>query len=69
MTYVYWQHKKSGDIYAVRVNEEGVVDGAYGPIRDSEATRTNLPTWRFQEGTGEQVRWRINEFERFNAKR
>lgn len=43
----YWQHRTSGDIYAVQV-EDGVIVSACGPLHHSEVTHSNIhPIWNF----------------------
>jgi hypothetical protein len=32
MKYHIWQHRETEDIFAVRMNEEGVITGASGPL-------------------------------------
>ncbi len=44
----YWQHKTSGEVYAVQIEDErAVVVSACGPLHHSEVTNPNLETWNF----------------------
>jgi len=63
--YLYWHHKTTDHIYAVRITQDGVLDGAYGPIPRKKATPTKLPHWPFSSAEGEQLRRRLLEFEIF----
>ena len=40
--WTYWQHERSGDIFAVLVSVHGDAIGVTGPIPDYEATVANL---------------------------
>ena len=46
MTNQYWQHKTSGEVYAVQF-ENGEVFSACGPLHHSEVTSENLKDWNF----------------------
>lgn len=65
MTYLYWLHIKTGEIFAVRVNNAGIIDGAAGPIPLEEATAENLRQWPFDQKKAEDLRRRFLEFVRF----
>ena len=39
--YTYWQHEKSGEIFAVRTGLDGLAIGVTGPITQAEATAEN----------------------------
>jgi len=52
LTFLYWRHKTTGTIYAVRIAEDGVLDGAYGPIPRKKATPAKLPYWSFSSVEG-----------------
>jgi len=46
----YWQHRKSGDIYAVELVERFGrmrVSGACGPLHHTEVTAANLPEFHY----------------------
>lgn len=54
MIWQYWQHKTSGDVYAVGVssvfdgaNERELVEEACGPLHYSEVTEKNLQDGNF----------------------
>ena len=42
MTWTYWQHETSGEIYAVQTDIAGMAEGVTGPIPAREATLENL---------------------------
>lgn len=65
ITYLYWRHTQTQEIFAVRVNNAGVLDGAVGPIPPNQATAVKLGQWAFDLKKGEQLRRRFLEFERF----
>ncbi|MGE0681421.1 MAG: hypothetical protein AB7P69_11060 [Candidatus Binatia bacterium] len=67
-TFLYWRHKMTGDIYAVHVTDDGLLDGAIGPIPPNEATIAKLPEWKFIPLEGKRIRGRLLEFERIEAK-
>ena len=48
----------------MRVNDDGVLDGAAGPIPPNEATFARLPYWKFDAAKAQQLRWRMLEFEK-----
>ena len=52
--YTYWQHEKSGDIYAVRTNLAGEAEGVTGPIRQDEATVENYGNFDYD---AEDAEW------------
>ena len=52
--WTYWQHEKSGDIYAVLTNEAGEEIGITGPIAQSEATVENYGNFDYDT---EDVEW------------
>lgn len=53
-TFEYWQHKTSGEAYAVRfTNEE--IDGAWGPLHYTQVTEQNLPYFEYDSEEGEEV--------------
>lgn len=54
MMYTYWQHEKSGDIYAVRTNIAGEAEGVAGPLRADEATFENYGMFDYDT---EDVAW------------
>ena len=68
-TFLYWRHKATGCIYAVHVTDDGLLDGATGPIPAHEATLAKLPHWTFTLMEGKRIRGRLLEFERIEAKR
>lgn len=41
MAWTYWQHEKSGEIFAVRTDLAGMAEGVTGPISADEATVEN----------------------------
>lgn len=47
ITNQYWQHKTSGDTYAVQVDESGAVVGACGPLYFRERTQENIDDFNF----------------------
>jgi len=55
MTYQYWAHKRSGEVYAVRL-EHGRVTGVCGPLHRSEAVTTNLLNMHYDDHP-EDVAW------------
>lgn len=67
-TFLYWRYKTTSDIYAVRVTDDGLLDGATGPIPPKEATVAKLQDWKFTPLEGERIRGRLLEFERIEAK-
>src|SRR5262245_23889575 len=67
--YLYWRHKQTSEFYAVRVNDDGLVDGNVGPIPHEEAKHTKLTHWTITQKDGEQLRRRFLEFELFTIKR
>jgi hypothetical protein len=67
-TFLYWRHKTTGDIYAVHVTDDGLLDEATGPIPSNEATLAKLSDWKFTPGEGKRIRERLLEFERIEAK-
>jgi hypothetical protein len=66
-TSLYWRNKTTGEIYAVRVSDDGVLDGAVGPIPPKDATSAKLRRWEFDPKKGEQLRRRFLEFERIGV--
>jgi hypothetical protein len=62
-TSLYWRHQRTGELYAVRVNYQGILDGAAGSLPPSAATAAQLPHWPFVRAAGEQLRGRFLEFE------
>jgi hypothetical protein len=44
----YWQHKTSGEIFAVQVEDKKVIFSC-GPLHYSEATAANLNPWNFND--------------------
>ncbi len=52
MTFLYWREKKSGELYAVRIDDAGVVDGAAGPLPPDEVTAAKLHQWTFDQKGG-----------------
>ena len=69
MTYEYWQHEKSGEVYAVELNEEGLAERAYGPIHYTEITKQNLPHFDFDVEDGLFLRSLAHEYKRHEAKK
>lgn len=61
MTYEYWQHQKSGELYAVRLDEHRV-NAAYGPIHHTDFTAQNLPHFDWDEEDGLFVTSLAEEF-------
>jgi len=49
------------------MNDEGVLDGAAGPIPPCQAKQSKLPHWAFDPEKGEQFWRRLLEFERLTA--
>ncbi len=48
MTNLYWQHSKSGETFAVVVDDNGGgVIQACGPLTHDEVTATNIATFEF----------------------
>lgn len=62
---LYWRHTQTGEIFAVRVDPAGLIDGAVGPIPLEEATAAKLRKWAFDQKKAEELRRRFLEFERF----
>ena len=60
-SYLYWRHKQTGEIYVVCVTDDGVLDGAYGPIPRKEARLAKLPHWPFTTAEGERLPWHRHE--------
>jgi hypothetical protein len=54
MADTYWQHEKSGDIYAVRTGPDGAAIGVTGPITQAEATTENVGNFDYD---AEDVDW------------
>jgi hypothetical protein len=52
--YTYWQHEKSGDIYAVRTGLDGMAEGVTGPISAGDATYENYGNFDYD---AEDVEW------------
>ena len=42
MAWTYWQHEKSGEIFAVLTDIAGMAEGVTGPINADAATVENL---------------------------
>jgi hypothetical protein len=61
-TYLYWRHKTTGDIYAVRVTDDGMIDGVAGPIPPAEALRDTLPAWPYNPVEGHQLQRQISKY-------
>jgi hypothetical protein len=69
-TYQFWQHMKSREIYAVRL-EQGALTGICGPLHPNEVRPENLPAFDYndqrddvawaQEHDQEPGVWRIFE--------
>jgi hypothetical protein len=54
MAFTYWQHNKSGDIYAVQTDMAGMAIGVTGPISQDEATVENYGNFDYD---AEDVEW------------
>lgn len=60
--HTYWKHKKSGKVYAICLNDEGV-DSAYGPIPFYQIESRRLLDWDYDKEDGLWVQSLIEEFE------
>ena len=50
MARAFWQHKTSGDVFAVLVNDDGTAEEALGPIYYQDVTQEYLRDIEFGEG-------------------
>lgn len=59
MARAFWQHKTSGDIYAVELNEDGTAWAAVGPIYYSDMTQEYIDNLDVgtEEGSAEDATW------------
>lgn len=51
MARAFWQHKTSGDVYAVELNEDGAAREAVGPVYYANITQTDLDSLDFNSVT------------------
>lgn len=72
MIWQYWQHIRSGDVYAVGISsiidgehEQSWVEDACGPLHYSEVTQKNLRDANFNNDpeTAEWIRENIGDFQ------
>jgi hypothetical protein len=54
MARAFWQHKTSGGVYAVELDEDGAAREAVGPIYYANITQSDLDTLDFNAVTSAQ---------------
>lgn len=59
MARAFWQHKTSGDVYAVELNDDGTAWAAVGPTYYSDVTQEYLDNLDVstEEGATEDAAW------------
>ena len=58
--YEFWEHDQSGEIYAVRLNDRGDIDGFYGPLLSHQVRADRLAQFPY-ESDPKVVRWIEND--------
>lgn len=65
MAYQYWQHRTSGDVFAVEIEDgtEDTVVSAFGPVYHGDRTVANLPDFDFNHEDGDFVAAMLDEWQ------
>jgi hypothetical protein len=49
MRYQFWKHSKTGEVYAVRIDKDGIVTGAVGPMHYLDRKDEDLPYYEYDD--------------------
>ncbi len=47
--YRFWEHAKSGSVFAVRLNDRDQLTGAHGPLFSNQMLSEHLPRFQYDE--------------------
>jgi hypothetical protein len=48
-SYAFWEHTRSGELFAVRIDPDGIVTGMVHPVPHDERDERNLPAFHFDD--------------------
>ncbi len=61
--YQFWVHNPSGEVFAIRFDNDGNIDGVYGPVYYEEIKEGLLPDFDY---TNEDIEWIKENYNSFN---